>query len=287
MLDARPSTTALATASVRALHLHVDDLPPVFDDHIALRLLPAYQRRFIRRLGALPKPLLSRYRRRYQMLTTMRAQVIVRARYAEDALRSAREAGADRYLVLAAGLDTFALRRAEPAIEVVEIDHPATQRWKRKLLAERGINEPAALTFQPIDFERQSLADFLIEAAAPDFISWLGTTYYLSRQAITSTLTILAERTQPGTELVLDYWQEPPLTDPGSPLLWGTRIAVALQQEPMRSFFDPAGIAALAESSGWQIRENCPPREQNRRYLDSRSDGLKVPSFAHLLHLTR
>ncbi|MDH3641699.1 MAG: class I SAM-dependent methyltransferase [Gammaproteobacteria bacterium] len=287
MLDALPSTTALATASVRALHLHIDDAPPVFDDHIASRLLPAYQRRFIRRLGMLPKPLPSRYRRRYRMLTTMRAQVIVRARYAEDALRSAREAGANRYLVLAAGLDTFALRQAEPAIEVVEIDHPATQRWKRKLLAEHEIKEPAALTFQPMDFERQSLAEVLSAAAAPDFISWLGTTYYLSRQAITSTLTILAERTQPGTQLVLDYWREPPLTDPASPLLWGTRIAVALQQEPMRSFFDPAEIGTLAESCGWQVAENCAPEEQNRRFLDSRNDGLKVPSFAHLLHLIR
>ncbi len=277
----------MATAFIRAVHVYIDESPPVFDDQVAYKLLPAYQRRFITRLAALSQPWLRSYRQRRSMFTTMRAQVVVRARYAEDVLSKARKTGVNRCVVLAAGLDTFAFRQSDPCIEVVEIDHPATQRWKRDLLAERGIAEPNELKFRPVDFEQESLADAWIDAASPDFISWLGTTYYLTREAITSTLTTLAERTQPGSQLVLDYWREPPPTDATSPLLWGTRIAVALQQEPMRSFFDPQEIEALAVSTGWQVRENCTPTEQDHRYLATRSDRLSVPSFAYLLQLVR
>lgn len=289
MLDAVPSQTATATAFIRAAHMHIDDTPPVFDDSVAYDLLPGYQRRFIKRLAALSPPWVRRYRQTRNAFTTMRAQIVVRARYAEDALAKAREAGVDRMVVLAAGLDTFALRQAlTPAkqpIEVIEIDHPATQRWKRELLAERGIEEPSELTFLPVNFEEETLADLWIDSATPDFGSWLGTTYYLTREAITATLTTLAERTQPGSQLVLDYWREPPPTDLSAPLLWGTRVAVALQREPMRSFFEPQDIEALAEASGWRVRENCTAAEQNQRYLAARNDQLSVPSFAHLLHL--
>jgi len=282
----------MATAFIRAVHVHVDDAPPVCDDQVAFDLLPGYQRRFIRRLQALSKPWLGRYRQRRDAFTAMRAHVVVRARYAEDSLSEARKTtnravGADRYVILAAGLDTFALRQSEPAVDVVEIDHPATQRWKRQLLARRGITPPDHLTFLPIDFEQQSITDVWIDNVRPDFISWLGTTYYLTRDAIANTLTALAALTRPGSQLVLDYWREPPPTDPGSWILWGTRIAVAAQQEPMRSFFEPREIEALAQSTGWQVRKNWLPEEQNARYLTDRKDGLAAPSFACLLHLER
>jgi methyltransferase (TIGR00027 family) len=289
MLDAVPSQTATATAFIRAAHMYIDDAPPVFDDHVAYDLLRGYQRRFIKRLAALSSPWVRRYRQTRNAFTTMRAQIVVRARYAEDALAEARKVGVDRFVVLAAGLDTFAIRQArrstDSAIEVLEIDHPATQRWKRELLAERGIAEPDELSFLTVNFEEEALTDVWVEGATPDFASWLGTTYYLTGEAIADTLRTLAERTQPGSQLVLDYWREPPPTDLSAPLLWGTRVAVALQQEPMRSFFEPKDIEALAQEAGWRVRENCAPEEQNRRYLAARSDQLSVPSFAYLLHL--
>ena len=216
----------------------------------------------------------------------MRSQIVVRARYAEDSLAEARQAGATRYVILGAGLDTFALRQPAPAIDVVEVDLPATQRWKQQLLRQRGIKQPTTLSFLSVDFERSSLNDLWIENLAPDFISWLGTTYYLSREAIMSTLTTLAERTEPGSQLVLDYWREPP-RDADAPLLWGTRIAVALQGEPMRSFFEPREIEQLAVAAGWRVKENCTPSEQTSRYLANRKDRLSVPSFAYLLRLER
>ncbi len=216
----------------------------------------------------------------------MRGQIVVRARYAEDGVAAARRAGVNRYVILGAGLDTYALRQPAPPLDILEIDHPATQRWKKKLLAQNGITLPPTLTLLPVDFERSSLRDKWIRNNAPDFISWLGTTYYLSHVGITNTLETLAECTASGSQLVLDYWREPP-TGLVNPLLLGTRIAVAAQGEPMQSFFDPREIEQLAVAAGWQVRENCAPSEQTRRYLDDRRDRLSVPSFAHLLWLEK
>ena len=285
MLDAVPSQTAMSTAFIRAVHVRIDDAPPVFNDTVAYDLLPGFQRRFIRRLSALSQPWIRRFRQRRDAFTTMRAQIVVRARFAEDVLAESRQSGVDRFIVLAAGLDTFALRQTHPLIEVVEIDHPATQQWKRQLLGQRNIDEPPELAFLPVNFEEESLADVWIDSTTPDCISWLGTTYYLTRDAISATLTTLAQRTQPGSQLVLDYWRQPPPSDLSAPLLWGTRVAVALQQEPMHSFFDPEEIEELAEAAGWQVRANCAPEQQNRQYLANRRDRLSVPSFAYLLHL--
>lgn len=285
MLDGVPSRTAMATAFIRALHVHIDEKPAVFEDREAYELLPVYLQRFIDRLASLPHSRIRRYRQRRNAFTMMRAQVVVRSRYAEDVLVEARKSGAGRFVILAAGLDTFALRQRHPLIDVVEIDHPATQLWKRQLLHERRISEPAELTFRAVNFEEESLADQWIDSDRPDCISWLGTTYYLTRAAIEDTLRTLAERTRSGSQLVFDYWHEPPPTDLFAPMLWGTRIAVALQQETMRSFFAPDDITAVAEAAGWRVRENCDSAVQNRRYLASRGDRLLVPSFAHLLRL--
>lgn len=285
MYDLIPSRTALATAFLRAVHVQLDDPPPVLDDPVAVRLLPGYQRRFIRRQAAIPKAL-RRFGAAYAAGAAMRAQVVVRARYAEDGLAERREAGAGRYVILGAGLDTFALRQRSAPIDVLEIDHPATQAWKQQLLKRLGIAAPERLTFLPVDFERASLADLWPQRNAPDFISWLGTTYYLSREGISATLEALAGTVVTGTQLVLDYWHEPPgIRD--FPLLLGTRMAVALQGEPMRTFLAPDEVEELARQAGWRIAENASAADQNQRYLSGRADGLVVPSFARLLRLQR
>ena len=285
MLDSVASQTAVAAAFLRALHVAVDPAPPILDDTAALDLLPDYQQRFIRRLTTLASPWQRRFSRRLGAVTSMRAQIVVRARYAEDALADAVESGVGRYVVLAAGLDTFALRQPEPAIDVVEIDHPATQAWKRTLVDARGRPPPANLTYLSIDFERESLDERWIANPAPDFVSWLGSTYYLSREAIESTLTTLRRRTESGTRLVLDYWSEPLRPGTDAALLWSTRAIVALQGEAMRSFFAPDDMQALAIECGWRIREHCGPEVQTQRYLAAPHDGMRAPSFAWLLQL--
>jgi len=284
----RPSQTALATAFLRALHRVVDASPWVFDDPVARALLPVFQQRFLQRLATLPKAWTTVYRQRHPAVSGMRAQIVVRARYAEDALHAARRRGCRRYVILAAGLDTFAQRAAAAdAMPVVELDHPATQAWKRGLLDAAGLTSTAPVDYRAIDFETTSLASVLHPGEEPQFLSWLGTTYYLTRPAIRATLTALAETSPPGSELVLDYWREPPLFDASSALLWGTRVATAFQREPMRSFFEPGEMEVLARECGWRVREHCAPVIQDQRYLRGRSDRLAVPSFAYLLHLER
>jgi methyltransferase (TIGR00027 family) len=286
MLDATPSRTAIATAFLRAVHERFDDPPLIFNDHVAYQLLPGYLRRYIRSRALIPTALSRAFRLRDPAGLAMRAQIVVRARYAEDCLAQARDDGARRYIVLGAGLDTFALRQTQPAIDVIEIDHPATQRWKQRLLQQRGINAPAELRFLAVDFEHTSLEETWIAGNNPDFISWLGTTYYLSREGLQNTLRALAELTVPGSQLVCDYWCERP-GNTLNPLLLGTRIAVATQGEPMRSFFKPGEIEELAVAAGWSVLENVSPDEQNQRFLAQRKDGLRVPSFAYLLRLQK
>lgn len=287
MFEDSPSRTALVTAFLRALHLHIDDAPPILDDRVALRLLPGLPRGYIQRLSLLPTTRLRRYRRRFDAVAQMRAQIVVRSRYAEDALGHDDARPAARFVILGAGLDTFACRQPAQRIPVLEIDHPATQRWKRRLLTQSGIGVPEALEFAPVNFERDSLDDAWPASNAPDFVSWLGTTYYLTRDAIRDTLATIAARTQPGTRLVLDYWSGRPASVGGNLLLWGTRLAVALQNEPIVSLFEPREIEALARGAGWKVLDNADPEAQRARYMAGRADGLRVPDFAHLLHLAR
>lgn len=282
----RRSRTAEAAAILRAMHRHVDDAPLIFTDEAVEALLPGYARRFLRRIDELPQQWLRIYRQRRIGLAPMRAQIVVRARYAEDALDRARLRGAGQYLILAAGLDTFALRDTRRELPVFEIDHPATQQWKRSLLGAI----PEHLEFVPVDFERetlnQALAATTFSTKTAAFISWLGTTYYLHERALRDTLGSLAALCAPGTELVFDYWSRTTLADGGAQvLLTGIRIATAFQAEPIRSLYEPAAMEALVGACGWHIREHCAAQIANARYLAGRNDGLEVPPFSYLMHL--
>jgi len=284
MLETSPSRTAFATTFLRAAHMQLDDQPAIIDDPVALQLLPWHLRAYLNRQAKFRLRWLKQLGRRDLAFTAMRSQIVVRARYAEDCLSDARQRGAARFVILGAGLDTFALRQPAPAVEVMEVDHPATQQWKLQLLNRRGFQLPTNLHFLPVDFEQATLSALWPRSASLDFISWLGVSYYLTRESILITLADLAQCTLVGSELVLDYWTQPPMNIDG-PLLWGTRLAVALQGEPMRSLFEPDEIEALVTAAGWQVKDHLSPAQQNQRYLANRKDGLKVPSFAHLLRI--
>jgi methyltransferase (TIGR00027 family) len=289
MRAARASQTAVATAFLRALHVAVGNEPYVFEDTAAADYLPASQRRSLKRLASLAQRWRTTYRPRHNAAADVASQVLVRARYAEDALAAAVSRGCQRYVILGAGLDTYAQRHSgDPdPLPVIEIDHPATQKWKRARLTEDGRTLPPAATYLPIDFEQMPLEAALDDYESPQFISWLGTTYYLTREAIVDTLSGLCEHSAPGSELVLDYWREPRWLRVNPMFRWGARIAEALLPEPLRSFFDPHEMEQLATEAGWRIREHCAPDIQNGRYLAGRTDGLRVPGFAYLLHLEK
>ncbi|HKN60259.1 MAG TPA: SAM-dependent methyltransferase [Candidatus Acidoferrales bacterium] len=272
MRDARPSTTAQRVAMRRAAH-QILDSPRVLDDPVALPILgPEAAAQLQSERGKLDISV-ARY---------FRAFMVARSRYAEDELARAIGRGASQYVILGAGLDTFAYRNPYPesALRVFELDHPATQAWKLERLTAAGIAIPASVTFAPVDFERQSLSDGLARANfrrdAVTFFSWLGVTPYLTREAMTSTLALVASMPK-GSGVVFDY------AVPRSSLSFLGRLAfdrlasrVAAAGEPFQLFFEPGALAAQLASMGFQSIEDLGTDQINARYFKDRADRLRV-----------
>ena len=139
----------------------------------------------------------------------MRAFIAARSAFTEDALAKAAGTGLRQFVILGAGLDTFAWRNPWPRLVVFEVDHPATQAWKRAQLAAAGMDAPPSLRFVPIDFERQSLLATLQNAGFrqgdPALLSWLGVTMYLERERVLETLSVIGRGTCSGTKVIFDY----------------------------------------------------------------------------------
>jgi methyltransferase (TIGR00027 family) len=256
----------------RAAHQLVDTPPLVFADPLAVRILgPAHKEELQRTPDALRKP----------YSASLRAWMVARARLAEDTLAAAyRQHNARQYLVLGAGLDTFACRQHFAGLRVFEVDHPATQTWKREMLAAAGIDVPASATLVPVDFERDSLRDQLTAAgfdfAQPTVTAWLGVVPYLTRAAFRATLALLAQFA-PGSEAVFDYAQPREALSPVQQKMHDSISArVAQAGEPFQLFFTPQHLAAELTGAGLRVAEDVGAEELNALYFGDRSDGLAL-----------
>ena len=287
----RPSRTAEGAALLRALHVYLDEAPFLFDDRAVASLLSGPSRLALRPVPFPVKLGLRRRERRQPMRAAMRGQIVLRARYAEDALDHALAAGVDQVVILAAGLDTTSLRRGADlhGVTVWEVDHPATQRWKRRRL---GASAPGAVQFVPIVFGEEDLTRALLDAgvnpARPVFVNWLGCTYYLPETAVAQTLGALAAVAAAGSRIVLDYWTEKAIPDLASRLLLrGTQIALAFGREPLVGLISSARMGELARAADWQVEEDLDATAQRARWLRRRRDALSVPGFAGLATLMK
>ncbi|HTR49039.1 MAG TPA: class I SAM-dependent methyltransferase [Verrucomicrobiae bacterium] len=274
MIEAKPSRTAYMVAMRRAAH-QIFDNPKVLDDPIALPILgpDAKERilsepRFLNRFGR-----------------AVRAAMAVRSRYAEDQLARALERGTRQYVILGAGLDTFAYRNphAQTGLRVFEVDYPATQEWKRQRLAEAGIAIPASVIFAPVDFEHQTLPEGLrlagFDASKPAFFSWLGVTMYLAKDTVMGTLRFVAS-CAPGGGVALDYMVPRETLNLAGRLVYDALSRrVAKAGEPFRTFFEPQELQAEVARIGFHGIENLGPGEINARYFKDRADGLRVPGL--------
>ena len=206
----------------------------------------------------------------------------VRSRFAEDELAKAVASGTKQYVVLGAGLDTFAYRNPHAGLHVFEVDHPATQQWKRELLQTAGIEVPEGAVFVPVDFERETLSAGLersgFDLRKPAFFSWLGVVPYLSERAFEDTLNFIAALPKP-SGVVFDYGVA------RSALNWRERLVldalaarVAAAGEPFRLFFEPEQLAAKLKEMGFNHIEDLGSDEINRRYFSGRTDGLQLKS---------
>jgi len=270
MLEAaKPSRTALGVAIRRASHQLYDSPPLVLEDPIAVRILGEDYRPALEEAAASINERSS---------LSMRAWVVARNRYAEDKLAQAVSRGVQQYVLLGAGLDTFAHRNPHPELRVFEIDHPATQHWKRELLESSGLQGSPNLHFIPVDFERQSLASQLensgLDCKAPTVFAWLGVVLYLTYPAFRSTLDFIATFPE-GSGFIMDY-AFPRDALPLGELEARDALAARVQSigEPFQLFFTQKEIAT--ELAAFQTIEDLGAAELNARYFAHRTDQLNL-----------
>ncbi len=277
MQEGNFSRTAQRVAIRRAAH-QLHDHPRVLDDPLALRIIGPEAAQDLR---ANPKE-------HHAFSRAFRAFMAARSRYAEDELTQAVSKGVAQFVILGAGLDTFAYRNPHPELHVFEVDHPATQAWKRQQLSEAGIPIPKSLTFVPVDFERETLQAelqrFGLNFNAPAFFSWLGVVPYLTRQACMSTLSLIA--TMPAESgVVFDFAVDPALLNAGQrEALDALSRRVAAAGEPFQLFFDPAKLRNDLTGLGFHRTELLQGAQINERYFKDRADGLLVRGgLGHLM----
>jgi methyltransferase (TIGR00027 family) len=269
-------------AAARAAHLIVDDEPRIFADPLAGRLL-----------GDRAEELTGYHTLHgtHPVLSGARVQVTCRSRYTEEALAGAIAAGVGQYVLLGAGLDSFAYRGGLAGrVRVFEVDHPASQEAKRAAVAAAEIPVPGNLTFVPADLGEDSLVGRLADAgfdlSAPAVFGWLGVTMYLTTAAITATMTAIAGLAQ-GTELIADYMLPPDARDEEG-ALYGTLVAQASTErgEPWLSYFTPPQIASLARRAGLGVARSVRQRDTVPAALWRRTDSLHPAELAVIFHGT-
>ena len=268
METGRASRTALRVAQRRAAHQVLDD-PRVLNDPVAVPLLGS-------RFAFDPT------REEHPVSRSFRAFMAVRSRYAEDRLAASLARGVTQYVVLGAGLDTFAWRNPFEQLRVFEVDFPATQAWKRELLAEAGMKLPAGLTFVPLDFEHKTLAAGLAEAGfdagRPAFFGWLGVVPYLTLAAFRATLETIA-KLPAETAVSFDYGLSPnSMSVVHRVALRALARRVAAAGEPFRLLFSPEELDEEFVRAGFQRHEQLDSAALNELYFAGRRDGLKLPT---------
>jgi methyltransferase (TIGR00027 family) len=266
-----PDDTAVRVALWRALHVELDAAPHVFEDEVGLKLAAPAD-------GWRDRPDMSPFTRPF------RASIVARARFVEDLVAEQAARGVGQYVILGAGLDTFAQRRPELAsrLRVFEIDRPGAQAWKRQRLIDLGFGIPSFLRFVPVDFEAgdawwERLVAAGFDSARPASVASTGVSMYLSRDAITATLRQVAALA-PGSMLAMSFMLPIEMADPEvRPGLERAAAGARANGTPFLSFFTPAEMLTLAREAGFKAVRHVSAARLNQRYFADRSDGLHVP----------
>jgi methyltransferase (TIGR00027 family) len=266
---------------MRAAHQLIDGVPPILDDPVIVRLLGSDTERAIREQ-------LDRYQS--TPARSLRSHVVLRSRVAEDELRDGVARGVCQYVLLGAGLDTFAYRQPEWAsgLEIIEVDHPSSQQEKRLLLRAAGIEPPPNVRYADIDFEHETLVDGLhrcdVSFDRMTFFSWLGVTMYLTRDAIDAVLATVASF-KVGSGIVLTFAQPP---EPGEQGSGGRFLAerAAAVGEPWISYFTPAELEAILRAHGFSDVRFLTRDAAMRQYYADRRDGLLPPRRVSIVSAT-
>ena len=293
-MDNKSSITALMSSFGRAFHAENEDYP-VFTDHLAKELMTAEEYTAVQGyvLGGAqffepeidpakqePKELLRRL-----VNVHIAPSPLCRAAYTEKALKAAVLTGTKQYVMLGAGMDTFAFREPEflSKYNVFEVDHPLTQADKLERITCAGWTVPDNLIFVPVDFAKDSLTERLTAAgfdpSVKSFFSWLGVTYYLSAEAIDKTLAELSSLCVDGSTLVFDYPDEN-FFDASEKRVQNTIMMAKAGGEPMQSAFSYGELEKLLETHGFLIYELLTPDDIQKDIIDKAGADLKA--FEHV-----
>ena len=273
-------STAERVALWRAMHVLVDAPPHVLDDEVGLRLADPDDG----------------WRQRPDMdpvfTSGFRAAIVARARFIEDLVVAEADKGVGQYVLLGAGLDTFAQRRPEIAsrLQIFEVDRPGPQAWKRRRLVELGFDVPEWLHLVPVDFEAESwweeLAAAGFDAARPAVVASTGVSMYLTEEANIATLVQIASFA-PGSTLAMTFLLPMELLDPDDrPGLQMAENGARASGTPFLSFFAPQDLLALAHEAGFRDTRHVPLSELAERYFADRTDGFRPSTGEDLLVAT-
>jgi methyltransferase (TIGR00027 family) len=274
------SRSALRVAQLRAAHQLLDE-PLVFADPVALPILGPELEAAVRE---------NPFQFNEPFPRGMRAAVVLRSLHAEDGLAQAVRAGVTQYVVLGAGLDTFAWRNPHARLKTYEVDHASTQEWKKSLLSQAGMAIPDSMQFVAVNFEKDQLLDRLQQAgfdkSRPACLSWLGVALYLTREAVLDTLQAVASLPK-GTSITFDYVIVSSMLNPVEKVIREVMAqSFAAQGEPWLTFFEPDELRHELEKLGFSKTEDTTPVELNTRYLARRKDGLQAGNGARLMCAT-
>ena len=266
---------------MRAAHLFVDDDPKILEDRCALLFVGTGQGKiFLEMADALHQPI----------PRSIRGIIVMRARFVEDLLTEAIARGVTQYVILSAGLDSFAYRRrdVEKILRIYEVDLPGTQEWKRNRLIEAGIGIPGNVVFVPIDFEKQSLPEAIAASGycdkEPAFFSWLGATQYLTEDAVLHTLHTIVRMAAPGSQIIFQYnVPDSMLEDEDLKVREFLEKTCQEKGEPLLSAFAPGRLASMLEDMGYYEVMDFAPRDAFYQYFRGRNDGLCPHNASHLM----
>ena len=297
MEEKQAGITALITAYARAYHV-THDFPLIFNDFLADQFYTREEHiLFDQQLAGMLKLVAPELEAQHPDQASALAMVmqlhngpitLSRSRYSEDCLEEAIRQGVQQYVILGAGFDTFAFRRPEleDRLQIFEVDHPVTQVLKRQRISAAGWQLPAHLHFVPVNFSQENLVVAIKNSAYDStklsFFSWLGVTYYLSREDIEATLQSIAQIAPRGSNIIFDYMD----TDAFIPEKAG-RLVQLMQDiarqvgEPMKAGFDPGELAHDLKRLGLYLQENLNPSDIEERYFQRRSDRYHAFDYVH------